>query len=138
MHTIEGSELVSKRVTKHRFRRAIINTWDECCAYCGCKPNSITLDHVIPKVKGGTTQWSNLVPACTSCNGSKGHSDVWEWYQLQFFHCAAREQKVRDWLINEKPPPVGEGYGVNAGGDQAAGGSVPSGGFAASPVVSSS
>ena len=55
-----------------------------------------------------------------------------------FFHCAAREQKVRDWLINEKPPPVGEGYGVNAGGDQAAGGSVPSGGFAASPVVSSS
>lgn len=120
MHTIEGSELVSKRVTKHRFRRAIIDVWDECCAYCGCRPDKITLDHVIPKVKGGATQWSNLIPACTSCNGSKGHSDAWDWYQLQLFYCAARERKIKDWLTNEKPPLAGEGCKVDGGADQAA------------------
>lgn len=122
---------MSKRATEHRFRRAIIDAWDECCAYCGCKPSSITLDHVIPKVKGGSTQRSNLVPACARCNGSKGHSDVWDWYQLQLFYCAARGQKIKDWLTSEKPPLVGEGCKADEGADQAAAGSALSGGFAA-------
>ena len=128
---------MSKRVTKHRFRRAIIDAWNECCAYCGCKPSNITLDHVTPKVRGGTTQWSNLVPACTSCNGSKGHSDVWEWYQLQFFHCAAREQKIKDWLTNEKPPLVGEGYG-DSGAEGQVSAKAGSTGASASPSASAS
>lgn len=97
-YRIEGSELVSKRVTKNSFRREIINGWQGCCAYCGSQPEKITLDHVTPKVKGGMTVPSNLVPACAGCNVSKNHCDVWAWYQSQPFHTAAREQQIRSWL----------------------------------------
>lgn len=97
-YRIEGSELVSKRVTKNSFRREIINAWEGCCAYCGSQPEKITLDHVIAKVKGGMTVPSNLVPACAECNVSKNHCDVWQWYQAQPFHTAAREQQIRSWI----------------------------------------
>ena len=97
-HKIEGSELVSKRVTKHRFRRGIIEAWESRCAYCGCQPEKITLDHVIPKVSGGTTERSNLVPACASCNGSKNHCEVWKWYRSQPFYSMNREKIIVDWI----------------------------------------
>lgn len=97
-HRIEGSELVSKRVTKSSFRREIIAAWDGCCAYCGCRPEKITLDHVIPKAKAGTTQKRNLVPACAACNVSKNHCDVWQWYAEQEFYCATRAEVIRGWL----------------------------------------
>lgn len=41
------------------------------CQYCG-KNRSLTLDHVIPKSKGGKSTWNNLVAACSSCNSQKG------------------------------------------------------------------
>jgi 5-methylcytosine-specific restriction endonuclease McrA len=97
-HRIEGSELIPKRVTKSSFRREIIDTWGGCCAYCGCEPEKITLDHVTPKAKGGTTDRANLVPACAECNVSKNHCDVWAWYHAQPFHTTAREERIRSWL----------------------------------------
>jgi hypothetical protein len=100
-YRIEGSELVSKRVTKNSFRREIINGWDGCCAYCGCEPEKLTLDHVIPKAKGGTTERSNLVPACAGCNVSKNHCDIWAWYYAQPFFCPTKAEKIRGWLAPE-------------------------------------
>ena len=97
-YRIEGSELVSKRVTKNSFRREIINAWDGHCAYCGCKPEKVTLDHVIPKAKGGTTQRTNLVPACASCNVSKNHCDIWVWYSTQPFYDIVKENTIKAWL----------------------------------------
>jgi len=41
------------------------------CQYCGTKED-LTLDHVIPKAKGGSTSWNNLVTACKGCNSKKG------------------------------------------------------------------
>lgn len=41
------------------------------CAYCGEK-KPLTQDHVIPVSKGGAHTASNIVPACQSCNSSKG------------------------------------------------------------------
>ncbi len=41
------------------------------CQYCGSKKN-LTIDHVIPKSKGGKTNWSNLITACNRCNVTKG------------------------------------------------------------------
>lgn len=100
-YRIEGSELVSKRVTKNSFRREIINGWQGCCAYCGSQPEKITLDHVIPKAKGGTTERSNLVPACAGCNVSKNHCDIWAWYHAQPFFCLTKAEKIRGWLAPE-------------------------------------
>ncbi len=32
----------------------------------------LTIDHIIPKARGGTDSWENLIAACTSCNNKKG------------------------------------------------------------------
>ena len=42
------------------------------CQYCG-KRKELTLDHVLPKSRGGKTSWDNLVSACKSCNSKKGN-----------------------------------------------------------------
>jgi 5-methylcytosine-specific restriction endonuclease McrA len=42
------------------------------CAYCGRSDLPLTIDHVIPKAKGGHDSWENLVCACTNCNNMKG------------------------------------------------------------------
>lgn len=44
----------------------------EVCAYCGTRPERMTIDHVIPLCQGGNNEPRNLVPACVSCNPRKG------------------------------------------------------------------
>jgi len=41
------------------------------CVYCGSK-RSLTIDHVVPKSKGGNNSWANLVTCCSPCNRKKG------------------------------------------------------------------
>lgn len=42
------------------------------CAYCGSSRN-LTIDHIIPKSRGGKDCWENLVTACSFCNSKKGN-----------------------------------------------------------------
>lgn len=44
------------------------------CQYCGERHRSedLTYDHVIPRTKGGRTEWTNIVMACVNCNALKG------------------------------------------------------------------
>lgn len=42
------------------------------CVYCDSK-KQLTLDHVIPKSRGGTNDWTNLVTCCFKCNLKKGN-----------------------------------------------------------------
>ncbi len=42
------------------------------CQYCGKHTPKPTIDHIIPKSKGGKTNWFNVVTACHSCNNKKG------------------------------------------------------------------
>ena len=41
------------------------------CQYCGSK-SELTFDHLLPRSKGGKTDWNNVVTACSSCNVKKG------------------------------------------------------------------
>ena len=41
------------------------------CQYCGSK-NDLTFDHLLPRSKGGKTDWDNVVTACSNCNVEKG------------------------------------------------------------------
>ncbi len=50
----------------------LIEEFGGCCAYCGSSSRALTRDHVIPVSKGGTHTKDNIVPACRSCNSSKG------------------------------------------------------------------
>lgn len=95
-HAIEGTELVPKRASKQSFRQAIFDHWESCCAYCG--EHADTLDHVVPRHKGGLTVKGNLLSCCRRCNGSKGAEDVWHWYTQQPFFSEVRSEVILEWL----------------------------------------
>ena len=42
------------------------------CAYCGSRSHPITMDHVIPRSRGGKTDFDNCVACCRACNQKKG------------------------------------------------------------------
>jgi 5-methylcytosine-specific restriction endonuclease McrA len=50
-------------------RRAVFARDDYRCQYCGSRADSI--DHVLPRSRGGTDEWDNLAAACRSCNSTK-------------------------------------------------------------------
>lgn len=64
------------RFTKEvRFsRRNIFERDENTCQYCGRKRDrsELTLDHVVPRSRGGTSTWTNIVVACIRCNMRKG------------------------------------------------------------------
>jgi 5-methylcytosine-specific restriction endonuclease McrA len=54
-------------------RKNILKRDGHLCQYCNSKPNFITVDHIVPKHKGGGDSWENLVAACIPCNTKKGN-----------------------------------------------------------------
>jgi 5-methylcytosine-specific restriction endonuclease McrA len=53
-------------------KREIFRRDQYCCQYCGRTTTHLTLDHVLPKTRGGRYVWENLVSACPQCNRRKG------------------------------------------------------------------
>jgi 5-methylcytosine-specific restriction endonuclease McrA len=53
-------------------RKNIFKRDNSKCQYCGTKFH-LTIDHIIPKSRGGEDTWENLVTACIKCNNSKGN-----------------------------------------------------------------
>lgn len=53
-------------------RKNILRRDNYKCAYCGRSDLMLTVDHVVPKARGGSDSWENLVTACTRCNNIKG------------------------------------------------------------------
>ncbi len=61
--------------TRALSRKNILLRDRNTCQYCGIVlPSSeLTLDHVVPRSRGGTSTWENLVAACHECNRGKGN-----------------------------------------------------------------
>lgn len=55
-------------------RRNIFERDENTCQYCAKKfdRDELTLDHVIPRSRGGVSSWTNIVLACINCNMKKG------------------------------------------------------------------
>lgn len=53
-------------------RREIFRRDEYTCQYCGQPGGHLTLDHVVPRHRGGKHTWDNLVTACIRCNRRKG------------------------------------------------------------------
>jgi 5-methylcytosine-specific restriction endonuclease McrA len=52
-------------------RRAVFARDGWACQYCGSRTN-LTVDHVVPRSKGGVSSWENIVASCAPCNRRKG------------------------------------------------------------------
>lgn len=52
-------------------RREVFQRDNYTCQYCGRRSKDLTLDHVIPRHRGGAHTWENLVSACKACNHRK-------------------------------------------------------------------
>jgi 5-methylcytosine-specific restriction endonuclease McrA len=59
-------------------RKNILRRDGHSCQYCGRTDTMLTVDHIIPKAKGGPDSWENLVAACVSCNNKKGDRTLHE------------------------------------------------------------
>jgi 5-methylcytosine-specific restriction endonuclease McrA len=63
---------VKFRIKKLKINRQRIYLRDgHQCTYCGNKRN-LTIDHIIPKSRGGENTWQNLITCCSTCNRYKG------------------------------------------------------------------
>lgn len=62
--------------------RSICEAHGFCCAYCGAE-DKLTIDHVVPISRGGLDAPDNVVPACKSCNSSKGAKTLDEWLRMK-------------------------------------------------------
>lgn len=61
-------------------RRNLLKRDDATCQYCGESPrkSKLSVDHIIPRSRGGHTNWSNCVIACKKCNARKGSRMLYE------------------------------------------------------------
>jgi 5-methylcytosine-specific restriction endonuclease McrA len=54
-------------------RKAVLARDGWTCQYCGSDKPSLTVDHVIPRSRGGESVWENIVASCAPCNRKKGN-----------------------------------------------------------------
>ena len=54
-------------------RRNVFQRDGHRCQYCGCADERLSIDHVIPRSRGGGDVWENVTTACLPCNVRKGN-----------------------------------------------------------------
>ncbi|TAH53073.1 MAG: HNH endonuclease [Chloroflexota bacterium] len=66
---------IPRRLPLPLSRRTVLARDMYTCQYCGTTPGrtELTLDHVLPRSRGGATTWENVVTACGPCNRRKGN-----------------------------------------------------------------
>jgi len=65
---------IPRQVALAPSRHSVLLRDNSTCQYCGATPGraGLTLDHVMPRSRGGLTTWDNIVVACRACNMRKG------------------------------------------------------------------
>ena len=54
-------------------RRNVFQRDNHTCQYCGSRDDQLSIDHVMPRSRGGGDTWENVTTACLSCNVRKGN-----------------------------------------------------------------
>ena len=54
-------------------RKNILKRDNHTCQYCGIRSVPMTIDHIVPRQRGGEDSWYNLITACVACNTRKGN-----------------------------------------------------------------
>lgn len=114
-------KLVPRRDIKFT-RENVFHRDDSKCAYCGkkFKRDELTIDHIIPKSKGGDNSWRNTISSCKICNNKKADRTPKEAGMKLLFHptepkwtdalskAAARPNLRPNWLTFMKSIGVNE------------------------------
>ena len=92
---------LSPKNARHKFRQCIFEAWNWKCAYCDKEldSKSATIDHILPKFKGGHNVKSNMICSCSKCNRLKGSHLLEDWYNPTYkFYQEERLDKIRQWM----------------------------------------
>ena len=94
--------MVKQPIIRRRLsRRAIFYRDNFVCQYCGAKGKTLTLDHIVPRSRGGTHEWDNVVSACVQCNHRKAGLDA-----VGGAHASAQEAfSAEAGALRAVPPP---------------------------------
>ena len=79
------------------WKQSIKNEWGNRCAYCGSK-HELTIDHIIPRAKGGINEVHNTLCCCRACNADKAHEDWIIWYIQQPFFSEVQRELIERWM----------------------------------------
>jgi 5-methylcytosine-specific restriction endonuclease McrA len=69
---------VPRAIKRKISRRALFARDGWRCVYCGNAAGRLTLDHVVPRSRGGESVWENVVTSCAPCNHRKGNRTLEE------------------------------------------------------------
>ena len=98
---------LSPRNARRKFRQSIFESWEWKCAYCDKEldTKSATIDHIVPKYKGGHNVKSNMICSCSKCNRSKGSVILEDWYNpSNFYYSEERLGKIKHWIEDNSAP----------------------------------
>ena len=91
---------LTPKLARKQFRRHIFEAWHWKCAYCDRQldESTATIDHILPKHKGGQSVWSNLACSCNNCNRSKASQLLQTWFTPDHpNYCEERLAKLTQW-----------------------------------------
>jgi len=63
---------IPRRLKVPLTRKTLLSRDEYACQFCGTTAGPLTVDHVMPRSRGGQTSWENCVAACLRCNHRKG------------------------------------------------------------------
>ena len=86
----------------------------DSCAYCGVSEKDhlkirgerLHHEHIVPLSNGGSYTKDNVIPACRSCNSSKGKNDLFDWYRKSGVYDNDRANKIVEYVSKAKHSKV--------------------------------
>ncbi len=93
----------------HLSRRNVLARDDHKCQYCGrhFPTHLLSIDHVVPRSRGGATTWENVVCACLACNAKKGGNTPHE-ARMKLIHTPVRPRRNPLLLLKLNNPKYGD------------------------------
>ena len=73
---ITGVEYQQGELASYELREYLLEKWHRTCAYCGKTGVPLQIEHIHPRIRGGSSRVSNLTLACGPCNQRKGSRPV--------------------------------------------------------------
>lgn len=93
--------VLTPKHARRKFRQHIFESWEWKCAYCEAQltPDTATIDHIVPKHKGGHNVKNNMACCCSPCNRSKASTPLDVWYNKDNRNFSDdRLVKLKQWM----------------------------------------